>query len=165
MNLILIGFMGSGKSTLARSLSSLFHFHLVEMDELVYQKTKTSNMHEVFALGGEKLLREMELCIAQEYAGKTNQVISTGGGIVLDPTPLNIFKQAGARIIFLNAPFDLVAKRLEHDRSRPLFTHLAQAKKIYEDRLPLYLQAADEIINIENQSPYELALIIQVRSL
>ncbi len=164
MNLVLIGFMGSGKSTIARSLSSLLQFALIEMDELVYKKTKTKNMHEVFALGGEALLREIELCIAKECAEKTNQIISTGGGIVLAPTPLNLFKKNGAKIIFLHAPFDLIAKRLENDLSRPLFTDLSCAKKIYEARLPLYLQYADEIIEIGSESPSHIASTILTRS-
>ncbi len=164
MNFVLIGFMGSGKSTIARVLSSLLNFDLIEMDKLVYKKTKTKNMHEVFALGGEQLLREMELCIAKEYAKKTNQIISTGGGIVLAPSPLNLFKKNKAKIIFLNAPFDLIAKRLENDHSRPLFTDFTNAKAIYNARLPLYLKFADEIIDIGSEPPSDIASTILTRS-
>ncbi len=58
MNIVLIGFMGSGKSTVAKRLSKLLGLSSLEMDEIVYQKTNTSNMQEVFAKGGELLLRE-----------------------------------------------------------------------------------------------------------
>jgi shikimate kinase len=131
------------------------------MDELVYQKTNTQNMHEVFALGGEILLRETEIAIAKEYASKTNCVISTGGGVVLNKIILDYFKKTGGKVIFLNASFEQIAKRLEGDFSRPLFRDLASAKKLYDFRFPFYLNYADEIIDTDGQLPAEIALKIK----
>jgi len=161
MNIVLIGFMGSGKTAVAKHLSTLLGFSLIEMDDLVYQKTGTRNMHEVFEKGGELLLRETEIAIAKEYASKKKVVISAGGGVVLNKIILDYFKIAGGKVIFLQANFDTIAKRLKGDDSRPLFKDVASAKKIYDFRLPLYLNYADEIIDVNSRSPDEVALNIK----
>lgn len=161
MNIVLIGFMGSGKSTVAKSLSELLGLPWIEMDDLAYQKTKTKNMHELFALGGELLLRETEIAIAKEYASKENLIISTGGGIVLNKITLDYFKRSDGKVIFLNARFDTIIKRLEGDDSRPLFKQRENAKTLYDFRLPLYLNYADEVLDVDSRSIDEIALKIQ----
>jgi shikimate kinase len=161
-NIILIGFMGCGKSTLAKLLSQRLGFSWMDMDELVYQKTNTQNMHEVFAKGGELLLRETELAIVKEYASKSGYVISTGGGVVLNKIILDYFREGGSRVIFLHVPFEQIAERLKGDCSRPLFSNGASAKKMYDFRLPLYIQYADEIIEVDKETVEEVAEKIQV---
>ena len=161
MNIILIGFMGSGKSTIALCLSNLLDLSWIEMDDLVYQQTHTQNMNEVFIKGGELLLRETEIAIAKEYALKKNLIISTGGGVVLNKIILDYFKERGGKVIFLDASFEQITKRLEKDSSRPLFKQLASAQKFYDFRLPLYVNYADEIIDVDSKSPDEIALEIK----
>lgn len=163
MNIVLIGFMGSGKSTIAKCLSALLGISYVEMDDLVYQITACRNMREVFAKGGELLLRETEIQIAKEYAAKKNLILSTGGGIVLNKIALDYFTEKGAKVIFLKAPFETIAQRLKNDDTRPLFKEIEEAKKAYNFRLPLYLGYADEIVDTACRSPGEIALNIQKR--
>jgi len=157
MNIVLIGFMGSGKSSVAKALSLLLGFTIVEMDKLVCQRVGARNMHEVFALGGECLLRETEIALAKEYAEKTDQVVSTGGGVVLSPIIFDYLKEA--KVIFLNASFETIQERLKGDNTRPLFTD--EARKLYDFRLPLYLHYADEIIDVDSQSAEEIAFKIK----
>lgn len=165
MKIILIGFMGSGKSSVAKKLSDLLALPTLEMDELIFQKTKTKSMHEVFALGGEALLREKEMEVAQEYASMSNIIVSTGGGVVLNQVILNKFKIANAKIFFLNASFETIATRLANDRSRPLFKNDVEAKSLYHFRHPLYLKYADHMIEVDHKSIEEIALEIIENSL
>ncbi len=157
VNLILIGFMGSGKSSVAKALGRLLNRPWVEMDDLVYQKTNTKNMHEVFEKGGELLLRETEIAIAKEYAAKKDLIISTGGGVVLNKIILDYFKKPGGKVLFLQAPFDTIAKRLEGDDTRPLFKNLESARKLYDFRMPLYMNYADAIVEVDSRSAEEIA--------
>ncbi|MBF8262339.1 MAG: hypothetical protein HW387_4 [Parachlamydiales bacterium] len=173
MNIILIGFMGSGKSAVAQCLSQMLGYSLVEMDDLVYQKTNTRNMPEVFEKGGERLLRETEIAIAKEVATRKAMVVSTGGGVVLNKIILDYLKNsflkegdsstasANGKVIFLNAGFEQIAKRLEGDDSRPLFQNREMAKKIYDFRLPLYINYADEMIDVDFLSVEKIALQIK----
>ena len=161
MNIILIGFMGSGKSTVAKSLSELLNLPFLEMDDLVYQKTNTQNMDEVFALGGEILLRETEIEIAKEYAEKKNGIISTGGGVILNKITLDYFKKTGGKVIFLNARFDTIVKRLEGTNSRPLFKEIKSAQKLYHFRLPMYFHYADVVIDVDSKPVENIALQIK----
>jgi shikimate kinase len=162
MNIVLIGFMGSGKSSVAKHLSELLSFTWVEMDDLVYQKTGTHTMHEVFAKGGELLLRETEIAIAKEYASKNNLVVSTGGGVVLNKIILDYFRGHGAKIFFLHASFEHCAGRLHQDTTRPLFKDLSEAKALYDFRLPLYLKYADATFEVDSLSSLVIAQKIQV---
>ncbi len=157
MKIILVGFMGSGKSSVAKALSKLLKLSLLEMDELVYQKTGTKTMHEVFAKGGELLLRETEVAIAKEYALADNIVISTGGGVGLNKIALDYLKQQNGKIFFLKANFQVLADRLAGDASRPLFNDIAEAKSLYDHRQPLYLKYADQVVEAENKSVDEIA--------
>lgn len=162
MNIILIGFMGSGKSTVAKYLSRILNIPWIEMDDLVYQRTNTRDMHEVFEKGGELLLRETEIAIAKECSLKEDVIISTGGGVVLNKIIIDYFKATGGKVVFLNIPLNTAIKRLEGDNARPLFKDVSNAKELYDLRYPLYMHYADEVIDVYDQSPETIALKIKV---
>ena len=118
-------------------------------------------MQEVFAKGGELLLRETEIEIAKACASKKNLILSTGGGVVLNKIILDYFKERDGKVIFLNVSFAQIMKQIEKENSRPLFKDEVSARKLYDLRLPLYVNYADEIIDIEFQSPEEIAIQIK----
>lgn len=157
MKIILIGFMGSGKSSVANRLNQILQFPVLEMDEIVFQKTSTKSMHEVFSKGGETLLRETEIKILREYAQIDNTIISTGGGVVLNKMIIDDLKHPNSKIFFLNASFETIKSRLVDDSSRPLFENKIEAESLYLFRLPLYLKYADHIVEVDNKSVEEIA--------
>lgn len=144
--------MGSGKSTVAKALGRILDFAVVEMDDLVYEKTKTKDMQEVFVKGGEMLLRETEIAIAKEYSSVDNVVVSTGGGVVLNKIILDYLRQQEGVVVFLRANFATLSLRLKGDSSRPLFQNRSQALSLYQDRQPLYVKYADKIIDVDGKS-------------
>jgi len=165
MKIILIGFMGSGKSSVAKQLGHLLNVPILEMDECVYQKTNTKNMHEVFAKGGELLLRETEIAIAKEYALTENNVISTGGGVILNKIVLDYLKQAKGKVFFLNASLETIAARLGDDTLRPLVKDIGETQSLYHFRQPLYLRYADHVVEVDKKSVEEIAQEIAENSL
>lgn len=164
MKIVLIGFMGCGKSSVAKQLAHLLTIPIVDMDELVLQKTKTKNMHELFAKGGELLLRETEVAIAKEYSINDAHIVSTGAGVVLNKIILDYFKTRGGKVYFLQANFSTIVSRLTNDLSRPLFNNKTDAKSLYLFRQPLYKHYADHVITVEGKSVEEIAQEIIVDS-
>ena len=114
-------------------------------------------MHEVFAKGGELLLRETEFAIAKGYAAIDRRVISTGAGVVLNRIILDYLKMPDGKIFFLNATFQTIATRLVNDILRPLFKNVVEAKSLYYFRQPLYLKYADQVIEVDTKSVEEIA--------
>src|SRR5262249_11332305 len=144
-------------STVAKKLEHLLQLPMVDMDELVFQKTDTNNMHEVFAKGEELLLRETEIAIAKEYAFVDNYVIATGAGVILNKIILDYLKKRCGIIFFLNAAFQTISNRLAGDSSRPLFKNIVEAESLYHFRKPLYLRYADHVVEVDTKSVEEIA--------
>ncbi len=163
MTIILIGFMGSGKTTLAKQLGPMLNMPVLEMDRLVLEKTGKPNMQTLFADSGELLLRETEIAIAKQYAGVSDTIVSTGGGVVLNKIVLDYLKGKHGITFFLNAPFHLLAKRVTEYTNRPLFQNIVEAESLYHFRQPLYLKYADHVLDVENKSIEEVAHEISYR--
>lgn len=164
MKIILIGFMGSGKTSVAKKLGHHFNVPILEMDDLVLKKTNKRNMHEVFAKGGETLLRETEIAIAKEYASCEKCIVSTGGGAVMNPIILENLRKNGI-VIYLKASFESITKRLADDAERPLFKNKAEAESLYHLRQPLYAKHADITIDVDTKAVEDIAREIAEMSL
>lgn len=149
--------MGSGKTTVSQQLGQLLQLPILEMDQLVFQKTHSKDMHEVFTKGGELLLRQTEVAIAQEHAYLTHHIVSTGAGVVQNKIILDYLKKESDKIVFLNATFPTIVSRLFGDATRPLFQNLAEAEALYHFRQPLYLRYADQTVVVDHSSPLQIA--------
>jgi shikimate kinase len=137
-NIVLVGFMGSGKTTVGRLLSERTGMPLVDMDTLIEEQAgKTIN--EIFAEEGEAHFRDLERRLVQELSARRGLVISTGGGIVLNPDNLADFERTGL-VVCLLADADTVLERVRHDTTRPLLAGDKAAKitALLESRRPLY---------------------------
>ena len=152
-NIVLVGFMGSGKSTVGRLLAEKTGLRLVDMDTLIEERAgKTIN--EIFAEEGEAHFRQLERRLVQELSGQENQIISTGGGIVLNPENITDFEKTGLVVCLLvDAPS--VLERVRHDSSRPLLAGDKEKKiiQLLESRLPLYQAVTYRIDTSGRASP------------
>lgn len=153
MNLVLIGFMGCGKTTLGRSLSLHSGYEFLDMDAEI-ERQAGMPITEIFHRCGEARFRELEHAFLQSLSAKENLILSTGGGIVLNPANMAILKQFGT-VVFLSPPTDVLLKRLSDDVTRPLIAHKAPSEilELYRQRLPLYRQYADITLD-GSENPY-----------
>jgi shikimate kinase len=148
-NIVLIGMMGSGKSTIGKKLSQLLKMIYIDMDHLI-ESREGQTITEIFRNKGEDYFRDLELIVTAEISKENRQVISTGGGVVLNPENIEHFKKNSA-IFYLKCEVETLANRLENLPSeRPLLKdqNLRESlSNILEKRSTLYENAADYIID------------------
>ncbi|WP_049531002.1 shikimate kinase [Streptococcus pseudopneumoniae] len=150
---VLLGFMGAGKSTIARGLDPDF----VDMDALLEDRLGMP-IARFFEEKGEAAFRQIEEEVLADLL-KTDQVISTGGGIVISPRNRALLKQNPDNI-YLKADFETLYQRIsaDKDNQRPLF--LKNSKEdlaaIFKERQAWYEEVASKVIDVSKLSPEEI---------
>jgi shikimate kinase len=154
-NIILIGFMGVGKGTVARALAKEGNLYAIDTDDMI-ESLENRKIKEIFTLEGEAYFRNLEKKTAKwlEKSVK-NSIISTGGGFY----KVKNLKKVG-KVVLLHAPFSYIYEQiLAHPNAkrklekRPLFQDIKKAQKLYDERIPLYKEVADFVIDIQGKDP------------
>ena len=145
---VLLGFMGAGKSTIARGLDPDF----VDMDALLKDRLGMS-IARFFEENGEAAFRQLEEEVLADLL-KTDQVISTGGGIVISPRNRVLLN------IYLKADFETLYQRISADKGnqRPLFLNNSKEDlaAIFNQRQAWYEEVASQIVDVSRLSPEEI---------
>jgi shikimate kinase len=136
----LTGFMGAGKSTIGRELGKALNLPVIDTDDFI-EKTREKIIKDIFETEGESAFRSYEREALKELPIE-NVIITTGGGMVIQQENREWMRSHGT-VFYLHCDFSIIAERLKHDTSRPLFDQeqLNKTKKLYQDRLPLYQEA------------------------
>ena len=161
-NIFLIGMMGSGKSQTGPDLAKLINYAFVDTDDVIEKASKQS-ISNIFEKEGEQTFRDLEKKVLKEISHHHSLIIATGGGLVTLPENWGILHQG--IVIWLDLDVKRSIQRLESDKKqRPLlFDNLSKTfSQIYQSRKPMYLEA-DLRIEVEDQSPYEVATMIAER--
>ena len=150
---VLLGFMGAGKSTIARGLDPDF----VDMDALLEDRLGMP-IARFFEEKGEAAFRQIEEEVLADLL-KTDQVISTGGGIVISPRNRALLKQ-NLDNIYLKADFETLYQRIsaDKDNQRPLFLNNSKEDlaAIFDERQAWYEEVASQIVDVSSLSPEEI---------
>jgi shikimate kinase len=157
VNIALIGFMGAGKSSVGRLVADQLHFDYLDTDELIQSRTGRT-ITEIFSTDGEPAFRKMESDLVVELAGRTKTVISTGGGLPVNPQNLLNLKKY-ALVVCLWASPEIIWERVKNQTHRPLLHDADPQKKIRDllaVREPFYKQA-DVLLNTGLRSVREVA--------
>ena len=156
-NVALVGFMGTGKSTVGNCLASMLHLRFVDTDALIEQRAG-KRITEIFASEGEPRFRELESEVVRDLENARGSVISTGGGLVVNPANMESLKKH-ALVVCLWASPEAILQRVGHQTHRPLLQgadRLEKIKELLASREPFYRQA-DVLLNCEQRSPREVA--------
>jgi shikimate kinase len=88
MNIVLIGARCSGKTTVGKVLSARTGKVFLDTDSLVEEKAGSA-IEALIASGGWESFRGLERQAVKVVSERDNQVIATGGGVVLDEVNVN----------------------------------------------------------------------------
>lgn len=158
-NLILVGMMGSGKTTIGRTLAKHLGKTFVDSDEEIQRRTGVTIPH-IFDVEGEAGFRLRERAAICELVGRDNMVLATGGGAILAEQNRDMLRRNGI-VVYLKANVHDLWQRTRHDRNRPLLQTgdpRAKLAELFEQRDPLYMQAADIVVQSGKQSVQTLLL-------
>ncbi len=155
-NIVLVGFMGTGKTTVGLLLAKQTGMPLVDMDTLIEERAGKP-ITEIFAQDGEPHFRELERDIARALAAQEGQIISTGGGIVLNPDNLTDYEKKGL-VVCLQAAPETILERVKNDSTRPLLAGDKPEKiiQLLETRKSLY-EAIPHQIDTNGADPKSIA--------
>ena len=145
-NIVLVGFMGTGKSVVGRVIAQKLEFHFIDTDDVIEQTSK-AKISDIFAEHGEDYFRDLESQAVKSVALMKNQVIATGGGVVLRSSNIDLLRTGGP-IFCLNATPKAIWDRVRSSRSRPLLRGPEPLKKIetlLDKRAPYYALADHQI--------------------
>jgi shikimate kinase len=157
VNIALIGFMGTGKTSVGRLVAEHLRFDYLDTDDLIQTQTGRT-ITDIFAKDGEPAFRALEEKIVGELASHTKTVVSTGGGLPVNPKNLASLKSHALVVSLWSSP-EKIWERVRHQSHRPLLHDENPQSKIREllaAREPFYKQA-DVLLNTDVRSVREVA--------
>jgi shikimate kinase len=150
----LVGFMGSGKSTVGRALAERLGWSFFDID-LEIERAERQPIGGIFAARGEPEFRRIETeaisrRVASVELGRP-AVVALGGGAFTIESNRELLENNGV-IVWLDCPFEIVARRVAGDPCRPLAQDPVRFAALYESRMEGY-RLADIHIAIEGDDP------------
>lgn len=157
MKIVLIGFMCSGKSKVGRILSKKLGWAHHDTDEMIVKDVGRS-IAEIITSQGEPAFRDIEHKVVRLVSLLDECVVSTGGGVPLDPANMKELSK-NAEVVWLKVKPETVLKRVGNVKTRPLIdpknplesirTRLSQREKFYA--------TAAVHIDTDDRTPEEVA--------
>lgn len=148
-NIYLTGFSGSGKTTIGKQVAAMTGWTYRDTDGEIVAATGRA-IEDIFRHDGEVAFRKLERSVLESVSQGERQVVSTGGGIVVDEENRRTMASTGI-IICLEARADTIYRRLSgpnetHDEQvvRPLLQDSDPLRRIVSlkaERQPLYALA------------------------
>lgn len=131
----------------------MFRYQFIDTDQVIEEKTR-QKISEIFEKQGEEAFRRLESEVVVGLAKRSGCVISTGGGIVLNPKNLDLLGENGILVLLRSRPEVLFKRVQKRAGQRPLLQKadpLSEIKKLLAEREPFY-QRADIALDTSDMS-------------
>ncbi len=142
-HLALIGFMGAGKTTLAEEVAARIGRRAVDADRALEGRAQIS-IGAFFAQRGETEFRVAEAALAREtFRQSPPAVVALGGGAVKTPEVRKTLRER-AFTVLVEVDVDVAWQRAQ-GTERPLAQDEDTFRRLFDERQPLYREAADAV--------------------
>ncbi len=165
MNIVLVGYRCSGKTAVGRIIAHELGMNFADTDVLIEEDAGES-IESLISKKSWDYFRNLETKLIVKVSGEENQVIATGGGVVVNQENVKALKKNGW-VVWLDAKPNVLKERMEieqqSDNIRPSLTGsdpLAEIKEVMNARRPMYLEAGDIRIDTTRLSKSEVAALI-----
>ena len=151
-NVFLIGFMGTGKTAIGKRLAQAMGKQFIDTDKEIEKVTGMPISH-IFNKHGEIRFRSEEKLAIRKACSRTNAVIATGGGAVLDDENIKLMQKCG-RILCLTARPEVIQNRIKRKDNRPLLQRDKSIERITEllaDREIYYKKSAEAFFDTSDE--------------
>jgi shikimate kinase len=137
--------MGCGKTTVGSLLARQLGWRFEDLDARIEQATGLS-IPAIFEQMGEPGFRsvevkQLETVLGQAVESREALVLALGGGTYAQPGNPDRLRGAGAVVIWLDCPVELLLSRCATMTNRPLFRDEPSFRNLLAARLPFYAQA------------------------
>jgi shikimate kinase len=159
-NIVLTGFMATGKTTIGKNVSKIMSFGFIDTDELI-EKICGMSISKIFEIHGERYFRGIERIAVRRAARLKNFVISTGGGVVLNPSNIVQLRKNGV-VICLKARPEIILRNIGKSKKRPLLLQSDPIIKIRQllDERQHYYKFADFTIDVSDMNVSEASAAV-----
>lgn len=150
-NIVLIGMGGCGKTTVGKELGVIYNCEVFDIDEVIVARTGKSIL-QIFDEEMEEGFRRYEKEAILEASLRSNVVISTGGGAVLESINTDRLRANGILVYIKSNPDTIEIS------NRPCYATRESAKRVYAKRTKIYDAAADIVVenHIFKKTPKEI---------
>ncbi|HVT34158.1 MAG TPA: shikimate kinase AroK [Nevskiaceae bacterium] len=153
-NIFLIGPMGAGKTTVGRRLAEVRGMEFLDSDHEIEARTGVDIAY-IFEKEGEEGFRKREKQVLAEITQRSNIVLATGGGSVLDPENRQMLSARGL-VVYLHASINQQMQRTERSDNRPLLSRADDRREVLEElfarREALYREIADLVLATDGRN-------------
>ena len=157
-NIYMMGFMGTGKTKVGKLIAELIEWQFIDTDACIVEDAGMS-IPKIFETYGEPHFRELEKKWIKHTSKGQHQVISLGGGAVVDEENWEVIHSNGITVN-LSYPPSIIYERLARKTDRPLLANddkearLSRIISLLDKRKPVY-DKADIIFHLNHEQPAE----------
>ncbi len=152
-SIFIVGPMGAGKTTVGKRLADQRGMDFLDSDHEIEARCGV-DISYIFEKEGEAGFRRREKLVIAELTGRTNAVLATGGGVILDPENRQHLASRGF-VVYLHASVNQQMLRTARCENRPLLQAPNRREvlaQLLDQRDPLYREVADLVLESDGHN-------------